>query len=351
MNQKKQQKKKKRKKKIEQTNLNEYSLLKVIATILVVFAHITIMYTDLGVINPANDSWGLSYITKLIYSYHMPLFVFISGAIYYYLRQEKGKYSNFKNFVSNKAKRLMLPYMIFGILYVAPVMIGFGFTTDNFFSYVANGILLSTNSRHLWYLFCLFNIFIIFYGAEIYVKKLPAVIKVAALFIIYMMYLEVPNIFQLRATAQYLIYFYLGYLFQRNKKSIDLKMKSKYMIFILTVTLNVFILHISSSYRIKGNMMQIMALISAISGITAIYYFSKILLKTKIMETKIYKILSNDSFGIYIYHPMIIYILYFYLRNQEINPLFMTSFIFISTMIISDALTRVTRKLGLGFLM
>ena len=41
-----------------------------------------------------------------------------------------------------------------------------GFTDESYFSYCVNGILLARNSRHLWYLIVLFEIF----AASIFIK-------------------------------------------------------------------------------------------------------------------------------------------------------------------------------------
>lgn len=66
----------------------------------------------------------------------------------------------------NKLIRLLVPFIIFGIIYVAPVMVLCGFTDESYFSYCVNGILLARNSRHLWYLIVLFEIF----AASIFIK-------------------------------------------------------------------------------------------------------------------------------------------------------------------------------------
>ena len=95
--------------------VEQYELIKVIAIILVVLAHITRMYTGEGVVNPLNESLILNYLTKFIYSFHMPLFVAVSGAIYYYVKVKLNKYNDNKIFVKNKAKRLLIPYMVFGV--------------------------------------------------------------------------------------------------------------------------------------------------------------------------------------------------------------------------------------------
>lgn len=68
-----------------------YDWLKSITMILVVIGHATrFFYNGIGII-PFDNIVILNWITKFIYSFHMPLFIFISGVIYSY-NIECGKY-------------------------------------------------------------------------------------------------------------------------------------------------------------------------------------------------------------------------------------------------------------------
>jgi len=58
---------------------------------LVVIAHVTRRYTGLGVVTPSIHSNLLSKLTGFIYSFHMPLFICITGMVYGYCI-EQGKY-------------------------------------------------------------------------------------------------------------------------------------------------------------------------------------------------------------------------------------------------------------------
>lgn len=62
---------------------NEWDVLKCVATLLVVIGHITILYKP-GDSFPEMEDEYLSYITDVIYLFHMPLFVAISGAVLCY---------------------------------------------------------------------------------------------------------------------------------------------------------------------------------------------------------------------------------------------------------------------------
>jgi fucose 4-O-acetylase-like acetyltransferase len=335
---------------MNEKKLNDYDLLKVIATILVVFAHITRMYTGQGIVTPINGSVTLNYITKYIYSFHMPLFVSISGAIYYYLRQEIGKYKDGKKFLLDKAKRLMIPYIFFGILYVAPVMVGFNFTEDNFIKYAIKGIILSANSRHLWYVFMLFNAFVIVYFTEKYVNKMHKLLSIAGIFVIYLMSVKLPNILQIKDTAEYLIYFYLGYLFQANKNILATKLKFNKVTVVLAFMLNVITLYLSLNIQTKWFIINTISLCSAVFGMISVYSIINMLFNTNIFNAKLYKELKRNSFGIYLFHPMIIYIMFYYLGNKNINPFLLTGLVFVITMILSDLFTRFVRNISLGII-
>lgn len=333
---------------MKENALKDYDFLKVIATLLVVFAHITRMYTGQGVINPFNGSVILKYITKYIYSFHMPLFVVISGAIYYHVRQQLGKYKDSNKFVLNKAKRLMIPYIIFGILYVAPIMVGFNFTEDNFIKYALKGIILSTNSRHLWYVFMLFNAFIIFYYVEKYINKLPKWFSILGFVGLYIISVKLPTLLQIQSTCTYLIYFYLGYLFQENKDKIKNILKFNSLTLISSLVLNLITLYLSLTLNTKGFIINTISLCSAIFGMVTIYSIVNMLLNTNISNNQLYQEIKKNSFGIYLFHPMIIYVLFYYLGDKNVNPFLLVVMVFIITMILSDLFTRIIRTINLG---
>ena len=84
-----------------------------------------------------------------IHSFHMPLFIAISGMVYGFCIENLGKYNNSFKFIKNKVVRLLIPFIFFGFFYVAPVMVLCGFTESSYFSYCVNGIILVKNSK-LW---------------------------------------------------------------------------------------------------------------------------------------------------------------------------------------------------------
>lgn len=95
--------------------LNEYDLLKVFATLLVVIGHVTIRYNSTSY--PTSNTIIPQIITQVIYLFHMPLFMALSGAIY---RLGEVKYKQFTSFVKSKVKRLIVPYFFVGLFFLVP---------------------------------------------------------------------------------------------------------------------------------------------------------------------------------------------------------------------------------------
>ena len=137
-----------------------YDAGKAAAIVLVVLAHVTRWYTGQGVNVPVQPSRPLALLTDYIYMFHMPLFIFISGCVYG-ISIDKGKYTNNVKFLLNKARRLLIPYYIWGMLVVAPLMVGLGFVHSGYLHYAWKSIVLAEDGRHLWFIFTLFMLFMV----------------------------------------------------------------------------------------------------------------------------------------------------------------------------------------------
>lgn len=64
----------------------------------------------------------------------------------------------------NKGRRLLLPYFIIGIFWMFPIKYYVGYYKDiDLFEFVWNNLLLQKDNGHLWYLPCLFFVFLCMY--------------------------------------------------------------------------------------------------------------------------------------------------------------------------------------------
>lgn len=316
-----------------------YNFLKIILTILVVLAHSSRMYTDVGIIKPLNQSIILCYLTNFIYSFHMPLFIAISGMVYSFCIDDLNKYHDTVLFIKNKIIRLLLPYIFFGLFYVAPIMVLYNFTSDSYIKYCFNGILLVNNSRHLWYLVVLFEIFLIsILLKNIIIKKSKYTNIIIFLVLIISSFLafKLPGIFQINNLCYYSLFFYLGILFNRYYEYFCKINKNVYFI-IFMLLINIFLFKYSN---------WIINIIKALTGglsIIGITFY----IPEKIMKYDLVKKFNNNGFGIYLFHPMIIYILYYYLGKYNINPFILCFGITLLSYIISWLLTDILRKIHL----
>lgn len=192
--------------------IKEVSILRVFAMLLVVFYHCIAFYTP---------SWGNVecypihlYTCYLLNSFHLPVFVFLSGYLYSNIFN-LGKYNDTGHFYTNKIKRLLIPYTTVGILLL--------FLLPNRCSPIdlLNGI------SHLWFLVMLFNCFVIFHSLRsiwgaFTIKKEMFVLLLFFIFHMFSLYMQAqPRALCIGYTLQYSFWFYLGMVFQRNQDAID----------------------------------------------------------------------------------------------------------------------------------
>lgn len=196
----------------------ELDIIKFFGILLVVLGHVTRMYTPKGLITPVVSSTELEMVTNVIYAFHMPLFVFVSGMTFCFVSLKKEDYHSFGSFSVNKIKRLMIPYFVFALFWVMPFMVGYGFRS--FFPYLTNGLLLSLDSRHLWYVWMLFNVFILFWTIRHIIKKfhMPVwvIIFSGIIFFIRSRYSICPY-FQIDNALTYQFWFTIGYFAMHYK--------------------------------------------------------------------------------------------------------------------------------------
>lgn len=320
--------------KIAKTNI--YNVMKIICVLLVVIGHITRMYTSSSVFLMRNSSRILEYVTKVIYTFQMPCFMLISGLVFGWCI-EKGKYKENCRFIKNKIKRLLIPYFTFGFLYVAPVMVMLKITDLNYFDFCYEGIVKALDCRHLWYLVSLFIIFITTIFVKNYYIKKRGYLLLIINFALFFMSDFVTPMFQLQNTLAYQLYFYIGLVLNKYFDKIINKISKNNVVFII-----IFGFLLLTKVFVPEN--KIYTFIYAILGVLEIISIAIYLMNFDIEKYGLYKTLSKTSFGIYLLHPMIIYIIFNWAKMYTINPYIISFISFIITMSISIVLTKLIQK-------
>ena len=319
----------------EKNFLKELDYLKTIGILLVVIGHCTSIYTGGWVFTSPVNSPIYGLIASYVYTFHVPMLVFVSGAIYYYCRINKGKYSSLKSLIINKFKRLILPFLFIGILYSIPIKYIIGMIEGNIINNIKSFI-LGLNTGHLWYLLMLFNIFILFYLYEKFIlnRKYSIVLNLILFSILYISSGFFTNIFQINRAIQYSIFFYLGYEFFRSKDKLILKLeklKSKSILIMTPILIAIsLVLILVSKMKLSSVMLSkffsLINVVIAMICITICYlivYLINNRMKNTIIRGKIDKLINGIgkySFNIYLLHEPIIFIVLYFIASKYINP-------------------------------
>ncbi len=201
--------------------LKEIKYLSGFAIFLVVLGHA--LPADLGF--SVVEFFPLKFLYRFIYSFHMPLFMSISGYLFIHTTRNQEKF-NYKKFVQKKGERLLIPYF-FGTLIaffpkamlpkyaIRPTVFSLSSFLDSFIYPRQNPIIF------YWFLPTLFIIFLIAPGLRrIIIKKKNFFIFTCVTFLLCLLNLYHPRdicLFNISGAMSYLIYFWIGMLIYLNK--------------------------------------------------------------------------------------------------------------------------------------
>lgn len=317
------------------SDLDSCTFIKVTLMILVVLYHSSVFWTKswLDVISVQKDSIFLNIFSRWLNSFHVYGFTLVSGYIFKYMIKS-GKYSNFRIFLNNKLKRLILPYLFVSIIWVAPIS-SIIFSLDKkelLYKYV-----LCINPSQLWFLWMLFFVFII-------ARRLKNIINndMYATLICIVSYSVgivagkiLPNIFCIWTSFRFLTFFIIG---MKVNEKFDMKLKniSIYFYMILHSALFIVVTLISSKTGIIYNILNLglTYLMNITGSLMAFYVLRDISSKIDWQNNKLFNILSNKTMIIYLFHQQVIYFTII-LLNAKIPPLLHMLVNFITAIIIS----------------
>lgn len=308
--------------------------------------------------SPYRRSWDVSkyyeyspiadYLGSYISTISMPLFVFISGYIYYFLRYKLGKYSNYKILFNKKSRRLIVPYLI-----LAPIYIYFFLDYNSLGSYLAH---LWTGSGHLWFLLMMYIMFLIYYKFESYLNKQIFVgILIGVFLYMFSIVLNYFNLQPLGRVSKFFIFFLLGNYTSRYSTKVIKYLKGKVLyIFILHLVLFSIYFYIKDSFDNKYLFMLFKksSLITSLLALALVYGFlDYVVNQFKITLNKIrpsIKLINHTSYYIYLIHQPILKVFFTFVVVQNLSPIVGITIAFISAMTISIILGKVIMKFKWG---
>ena len=344
--------------------IEEYNILKFIAIIFVVLSHstyykITSNYGGINYQNLINNNFslllykGFDKIREVLYYFHMPMFMALSGA-FYYIQVKNNKWIGVNILLKNKIKRLLLPFIIFSVLYTLPLKYLSNYFVDVSFVKAFIGQVFLLGNSHLWYLYALFVIFLMSY----YILKMEA--NIFTYLIIYIIHLIsfLIKFTLISAPLQFLVWFSLGFLFESkrvewNKKLLNYK-SITFLIGILFIILVLIYNYIKGDFKLIS---KFLLDIIAVTGSIAVYNIAYLLSKySKLEDYRFYKLVVVNGLGIYIFSDtlnyFILYIIYTISGDFMISSVGIVSLViirFIVTLLGGLLLTLIFKRIFRGY--
>lgn len=317
---------------------SEYDLLKVFAILLVVIGHITILYegASLGYL-PANSV--MKIITSGIYLFHMPLFVAISGAIFC-LGCNNGKYRSFRPFLKNKVLRLIVPFVMTGVFFLAPTLVMLRLTELPLIECIRSILIGGGLEKHLWYLPALFWIFMIVWGLwKCGLSPEMMFLFSVALAVVCSLFFHFRALFIWDA-IQYLPYFTLGMLLNKyndwdNKKTLLAGIVAFVVVGLITKATDI---------NWLDNICRIL-----LPGSIVISLMATARMITPFKENLLFSWILKQSFPIYLFHIIAIFTLY-KLLGMFVPLVIMAPLTFLVAICFSYCVAWVCRRFGLQFI-
>ncbi len=296
-------------------NIAEVSIIRPILIVLLVVYHAFIIYRG-GWSQPAGFQENTVYwwIAASAYSFMLEMFVFISGYVWAFQLFERKKSQSFKQLISAKFKRLIIPSLIFSAIYVA--LLG-----TNESSVVRLIYEIVSGYGHMWFLPMLFWCFI-----GVYIIERINIREEYKLFLLLLCSIVsfLPLPFGLQGAMYYVFFFYAGFYVRRRLSggTIDiskLKLVLLWAIFIATFIALTLVRRelrgdISNNILIKAFAIsgaKLCQIIYAGLGIVAMFCTVRYIANKCEVKQWIVK-LGEYCFGVYLFQQFILMGLYYH---------------------------------------
>lgn len=322
------------------------SFVKTVLMLLVVLYHsMFFWYGSWPVGTPVFEAKPLAYFAEWLNSFHIYGFTLVSGYLFYYMKYERRKeeYQKFLPFISNKARRLLVPYIFVSIAWAIPISV-------YYFDYSAQDVfrnfLLGISPSQLWFLLMLFGVFAISWWLSDFFCEhtLLSAFLVTCLYGAGLLSRRMlPSIFKFQDVLLYMPVFWVGFKMRQYGFKALRKMPSILLIF-ADIFVLIFIKHIDTYDSPGWKMLRYGCtfILHIFGAVVAFIIFQKIAEKIN-WDTATFHYVSEKSMTVYLFHQQITYFFITWL-NGVVNPYLHTGINFIGTMAISLCIAAVLMK-------
>lgn len=210
-----------------QSFLYDICIIRIILILLLIIYHSLCPFTSAFWDNPQGQEIQLYYwIGRLSYSCMLETFVFISGIILGYQTERKGARAlSFKYLVTGKIRRLILPSIIFGVIYFL-LFLDLSSAPISVFKCLLEGV------GHMWFLPMLFWCFVAMFVINILRANHKEILPILLIFAIFS---SLPLPLRMNQSLYYFFFFYLGYCIGSKQINIARFFNKKSIVFTFVV--------------------------------------------------------------------------------------------------------------------
>ncbi len=326
---------------IRTRELKNCGSVKAMLMLLIVLYHSMAVYMgSWGPFTPAQSVPLLGHLARWLNSFHIYAFALVSGYLFYYLKQEQGRYAEYLPFLENKARRLLVPYITAAVFWVVPVYVLFSGTDG-----LVENFLLCRNPSQLWFLWMLFWVFAWFWPMAGFCDRHPVwgcVLAGAFYGLSLVGGRLIPNYFGIWNGCRYIIFFYMGFLIRKFGSEALRKIP-----WILWLVLDV-ALYVSFRWTEGGNgafwKLMTVGLEFACHGAGAVAAFVILQkLADRWQDSRCMAFLGDHSMQVYLLHQQIIWVS-LYLCNGRLPALAVVSVNFVCALGLSLGLSLVLSR-------
>lgn len=243
-----------------------------------------------------------NFIIHIIYSFHMPLFVFLSG--YFFSPIKK---IDLSKTLQKKYKRLILPHLFFNLIMIIPIFC-FWKQFGHFLTRESDGT-ITPKSIYLyitmfWYLWCIFLSSIVCNIIYTKISFRPGLccLSLALLLFTLSIFLPIRIILIHQRMADMLLYFVIGmYAYDYKKKPFKISTQKFYYI-----PLVIYSIYLCYLCHLNGNISSPTKEFGQLMGIVVFLSFFRTLYRYNFLK-RFFLSLSKWTLGIYIYHFVLFY--------------------------------------------
>lgn len=289
--------------------LNNCVFVKTILMMIVVLYHSSIFWSGAWIdgYEAQFEAPALSVFARWLSTFHVYGFSLVSGYLYKYLRDSANKYQEYKAFIVSKIKRLIVPYCFVTICWVGPITsIICGYSFDE----IIKRYLFCANPNQLWFLWMLFDVFLVVWPLNRILKNDFAAIILSIIFFALGVAGDAyfPNIFCIWNACYHFPFFVLG-IKLREKSGCFLYRVPSWLYVAVQIVLFGGLTHLSSQTGLQLRILQkAVGLFVNISGaLMAFFVLQRIANTINWKESKLMQFLSKRSMTIFLFHQQIIY--------------------------------------------